>query len=632
MNAIPDWRNIRNGWEIPTESYSDQPYVVKTNDGAWLCAVTTGAGHEGASGQHVVSLRSTDSGRTWSSPVDVEPAFGPEASYAVMLEVPEGYPNAGRVYIFYNHNTDNLRQVLADRDAYPDGFCRRVDSQGHYVFKVSDDYGRSWSQERYDITMRTMAIDRENPYQGELKYFWNVGRPFIHDGAAYCSLYKVGGFGEGFFTSNEGVLLKSDNLLTEPDPAKIVWETLPDGEIGLRTPPGGGPVAAEHSYVVLSDGSFCAVYRSIDGYPVEAYSRDGGHTWSVPQYRRYAGHGAQRGRLMKHPRAANFHWRLENGKYLYWFHNHGGRFIREHPQRRSMAYDDRNPVWLCGGVEADSPEGGAGCAVIRWSQPEVGLYDDDPYVRMSYPDLVEEDGEVYVTETQKDLARVHRIDRRLLEALWNQFDVNDVAREGLILELPETGSAMPAIAAMLKLPAFLERDRDRADYGTRDLRRGMSVDVWFRLNTLNAGQILLDNRTANGQGFCLQITDRGTIELLLNDGRTENRWDCDPGMLQVDQAHHLVAIVDGGPKIISFVVDGIFNDGGEFRQFGWGRYSPNLRGVNGSPVQAVGKGADDMEILRIGPALDGQILSVRIYDRYLLTSEAIGNYRAGLSL
>lgn len=93
-----------------------------------------------------------------------------------------------------------------------------------------------------------------------------------------------------------------------------------------------------------------------------AYSRDGGHTWTTPQYKTFAD-----GRRMKHPRAANFVWKCENGKYLYWFHHHGGRFIGEHPQRPNIAYEDRNPVWLCGGVEADSPEG----KVIRWSQPDL---------------------------------------------------------------------------------------------------------------------------------------------------------------------------------------------------------------------------------------------------------------------
>jgi hypothetical protein len=42
-----DNRNIRTGHEIPTETYSDQPYIVQTDDGAWLCAVTTGRAGRG---------------------------------------------------------------------------------------------------------------------------------------------------------------------------------------------------------------------------------------------------------------------------------------------------------------------------------------------------------------------------------------------------------------------------------------------------------------------------------------------------------------------------------------------------------------------------------------------------------
>ena len=70
-----------------------------------------------------------------------------------------------------------------------------------------------------------------------------------------------------------------------------------------------------------------------------------------------------------------------------------------------------------------------------------------------------------------------------------------------------------------------------------------------------------------------------TVEIVLNDGRTESHWDCDPGMLQISKLHHMVVIVDGGPKLIIFITDGVLNDGDNFRQFGWGRYNPNLRGA-----------------------------------------------------
>lgn len=590
---IPDPRHISNGLEIPTGSYSDQPYIVRTDDGAWLCCVTTGSGHEGAAGQHVVTRRSTDRGRTWSDPVAVEPPDGPEASYAVMLKVP-----SGRVYIFYNHNTDRVTEVKRHDGK---GAFTRVDSLGHFVFKFSDDHGRTWSARRYDIPVREFACDRENVYGGKLRFFWNVGKPFVHGQAAFVSLHKVGKMGDGFFAQSEGVLLRSDNLLSEGDPEKLHWETLPDGDVGLRTPPGGGPVSEEQSYCVLSDGSFYCVYRSVDGYPVEAYSRDGGHTWTEPRYKRYAD-----GRPVKHPRAANFAWKCENGKYLYWYHNHGGRFIGQNPNRLSIAYEDRNPVWLCGGEEIDTPQG----REIAWTQPEVVLYDDDPFVRMSYPDLVEEDGRYYLTETQKNVARVHEIESGLLQGLWGQFTHAGVATEGLLLQASDP---VPASLPLPPLPAFLTRDHARPDYGTRDLRTGFTAELWLQMRDVSPGQVLLDARDQSGHGWAVTTAEGGSVRLELSDGRTECSWGCDPDMLSAGKLHHVVAIVDGGPKLILFVVDGMLCDGGEHRQFGWGRLSPNLRDVGGGQELRIGQG----------------VRSLRVYGRALRVSEAIGNRRAG---
>ncbi len=615
--TVLDPRNVTTGWEIPSIKYSDQPYVVKTDDGAWLCIMTTGAGFEGQSGQHIITTRSVDQGRSWSEPVAVESPDGPEASYAVLLKVP-----GGRVYAFYNHNTDNIRWVTADNPPYQDGKCYRVDSLGHFVFKYTDDHGRTWSDERYDVAIREMAIDRENADGGQLRYFWNVGKPFIHQDAAFVSVHKVGGFGQGFFTRSEGVLVKSTNIMTENDPAKITWETLPDGDYGLCAPAGGGPIAEEQSYAVLSDGTFYSVYRTIDGYPAYSYSHDGGHTWTEPQYKRYAD-----GRLMKHPRAANFAWKCDNGHFLYWYHNHGGNW-----------YEDRNPVWLCGGVEVDTPQG----RVIQWSQPEIVLYDDDTYIRMSYPDLVEDGGHYYLTETQKDYARVHLVDNTLVEGLWSQFDAKGVvSKDGLLLELSNN---IPEAVQMPQLPVFNRRDSVRADHGLMDLRAGFTIELWLQFDDLEPGQIILDKRAENGQGLCLQTTSMGTIEIILNDGRTESRWDCDPGVLQVGRQQHVAVVVDGGPKVITFIVDGALCDGSDYRQFGWGHFNPQLRHVHtqsknwltapgrstASADSVVPTSASDKETLQIGPSLHGTLYHLRIYDRYLRTSEIIGNYKAGI--
>lgn len=584
---VPDWRHISHGREIPTEFYSDQPYIVITDDGAWLCTLTTGPRREGCQGQHVVAMRSTDQGQTWTEVVDVEPSTGPEASYSVLLKVP-----SGRIYVFYNHNTNNVRRVKADQPEYPDGWCTRVDSLGYHVFKYSDDHGRTWSRERYPIPVREFEIDRRNADGGRLRYFWNVGRPFILDGAAYTSLHKVGGFGAGFFTSSEGVLLRSPNLLTEPDPARITWETLPDGDRGIRTPAGGGPIAEEHSYSVLSDGSIYVVFRTTDGHPGCAVSRDGGHTWTPSRYQTYAD-----GRPMKHPRAANFAWRLSNGRFLYWFHHHGGR-----------SYGDRNPVWLCGGTEVDGPEG----RTIAWSQPEIFLYDDDAYVRMSYPDLIEDGGRVWLTETQKEIARTHEVPADFLATLTGEAPLSGPVREGLLLELGTNG-AVPAEAPAPKLADFIDRAVTPPNYPQVSFRVGFTLEVAFTLPDLTGGRMLLDNRRPDGHGFALQTTDRGTVEIVLHDGRTENRWECDPGLLASGQRHHLVVVVDGGPCIISFIVDGRFCDGGTAREFGWGRFSPNLRDVNGR------------DTLRLDPDI---VHLARIYGRRLLTAEAVANHQA----
>lgn len=596
---VIDQRSIVAGRIIPTERYADQPYVVVTDDDAWLCALTTGGGTEGEPGQHVVTYRSSDCGLTWQGPINVEPADGPEASYAVLLKVP-----SGRIYCFYNHNTDNLREVIADNPPFPNGKCKRVDSLGHFVFKYSDDHGRTWSAKRYSIPVRKIAIDRENVYAGEICFFWNVGKPFCHAQTAYVPLHKVGGFGDGFFTRSEGVLLASSNIMSEANPEAVVWETLPDGDAGLRTPHGGGPIAEEHSTVVLSDGTFYCVYRSVDGHPVYSRSCDQGHTWDEPQYLAYAD-----GRLVKHPRAANFVWRCLNGKYLYWFHNHGGVFIRD-KESGINPYDDRNPVWLCGGVEVDTERG----KTIAWSQPEIILYDDDPFIRISYPDLIEYRGCIYITETQKNIARSHLLDGQLLDNLWLQAagECSLVAKPVLDVTLSDQHAQLSV--PMPKLPVFITRDHARADYGTSFLRTGFSVELWINFTQFDGDHIILDNRSAAGKGFFVQVHKNKTLSLCLNDGRTCCLWSCDPGCLMADTLHHVVITVDSGPHVISFVIDDKLNDGGVYRQFGWGRLSLHLRDVNGSDTLSII--ASDLY----------KIEKLRIYDQPLTTSAAITLY------
>ena len=553
-----DWRNAENGFVIPTENYSDQPYIVRTDDGAWLCCVTTGSGSEGEYGQHVLTLRSTDRGKSWRDAVKVEPECPYENSYAVMLKAP-----SGRVFVFYNHNTDNVREALSSGGRRP---VKRVDSLGHFVFKYSDDGGRSWSKRRFDIPLRRFKCDLENVYGGKLCFFWNVGRAFIHEGEVYVTLNKLG---DARFEHSEGVLLHSPDLMTVADPAQAAWETLPDGDLGLRTPEGGGDIAEEHNITILSDGSFYDTYRTMDGLTVEAVSRDRGHTWSAPRWMTRAS-----GRFMKNPRAANFVWRCSNGKYLYWFHNHGGRSFID---KRSM-WGDRNPVWVCPGVEVGEP----GERLIRWGEPELLLYHPDTAKMMSYPDLVEDGGKYFFTETEKRIARVHEVPAAFLEKLWASLDGDVTVEADVLFSASGAGEYAP-----VPLP---------------DLAAGGGFSLEFSLVSPEPG-VLFDSRGRDGRGMVVEYTPDRRISLRVNDSRRE--WVA--AGETVPELSHAAVIVDGGPGVVSFVADGVFLDGGEEMEFGWRRFDPATRSCRNDAPWRIGK----------------NIAEFRIWNSAMLTCEAV---------
>ncbi len=393
INQAPSAVDIASGLEIPSEGYCDQPYLVKLADGTWLCTMTTGSGHEGQAGQHVVSCRSSNRGETWSPLVDIETADGPEASWVMP------YLTAyGRVYAFYTYNAMNMREVIA---ATP--YARkRVDTLGEYALKYSDDGGKTWSQQRWFIPVRETNIDKRNPYQGDVRFFWGVGKPLRHKDAMFLGFTKVERFGENFIAASESWFLRCANIDTERDPAKLDWQTLPEGDDGLKSPELS--IASEANLTGLSDGSLFCTYRTIAGHPCHAYSRDDGKTWTEPAFMTY-GPG---GKLVDHPRAANFVRRLDEGpyrgRYLYWFHNN-----------KTPGWDGRNPAYLLGGVEVDGPNG----KHIQWGEPLAVLYDRNPQTRISYPDFLWDNG-LYITETQKVTARVHRIPDELLQRLWEK--------------------------------------------------------------------------------------------------------------------------------------------------------------------------------------------------------------------
>ncbi len=563
-----DPRNILHGRPLPCELYCDQPYVVVRPDGAWVVCLTTGAGLEGDTGQHVISSISFDKGKTWTEPVDIEPPGPPEASWVMPFQT-----NYGRIYAFYVYNGDNLRTV---HSTLPPGYYTRVDTLGYMAYKYSDDGGESWSKERYYIPIRNFEIDDENPYGGNIQYFWGVGKPIDHKGAMYLGFAKVGLFGEGFMEKDEGAFLRCGNIHTERDPAALIWDTLPEGSIGLRPP--CGQIADEHNLVSLANGDLFCTFRTVTGHNCQSYSHDDGRTWETPRYAEYS----PGGKLMKHPRAANFVRKYKNGKYTLWFHNHG----KDYTADPSSAYLGRNPAWMCGGVEKDGK--------IYWSQPEIVLYSKNPTERISYPDFIEDEGKFYITETQKTIARVHEVDSSLLELMWNHLENAALATDGLLWELRVFDTATPALPERI------------------NLSDGDGFALQFILNTRNLPHgCILDGQDKLGTGIRLIYTRENTIRIYMNDGERQLCWDTDPLKNPVS---HITVNVDGAASVLSFLTDGEFNDGGDARDYGFCR-------IDACFASPRGAGA-----LTCGPAGTGLRL-LRCYDRYLRIGEAVGNYR-----
>lgn len=569
LAQTPDLRDITQGRPIYQNGYIDQPYVVVLADGRWLCVFTTSGGEEGSSGQHPVATVSSDQGRSWSKPVAIEPSSGPPASWVTPYLTP-----AGRVYAFYDYNGDNVTTLK--------GQPIRNDMLGWYCYRYSDDAGQTWSK-RYRLPLRKTAVDYGNDWKGEVQIMWGIAKPIRVGKRMFFSFTKLGKY---MLDQGEGWLFTTDNIDTEKDPDKLRWELLPNGDQGIRNPKFGS-VQEEHNLAALSNGDLYCIYRTTQGVLVDSYSRDGGKSWSLPQAAVYA-NGNQ---VIKNPRGCPKVFRCSNGKYLLWYHNHGGK-----------TYADRNPGWLSGGIEEDGK--------IHWSQPEILLYGADTSYhtgRMSYPDLIEQNGQFWLTETQKVTGRVHPLDLSLLNGLWNQAGPRQATatlpiQTGLVLDRspvkPNETVAMPALNSLKT--------------------GGFSVDLWLTLTDLKPDQVILDSRNRAGRGIRISTTERQTLRLELGNGQQSAEWDTDEGLLQPGKRHHVTFIVDGGPDIITLEVDGKLCDGRANRQYGWGRFSDAIDDVRGSTA------------LKLAPALRGQLHSLRLYNRYLRTSEAIANYRAGL--
>lgn len=444
-----------------------------------------------------------------------------------------------------------------------------------FCFKYSDDQGRTWSPFRYEIPVRYTNVDNINDLDNGQQYFWSICKPFCLDGELYFSFTK---YALRNMELGEGWLFKSSNIESERDPNKIFWEMLPRGDMGIKSDE-FGRVQEEHNMVYLSDGKLYMVFRTNNGYIGSSYSADRGYTWTSPQYVTY-----RDGSYIKHPRACPRLFRCSNGKYLMWIHN----------TNKIEWWNYRNPAWIVGGIEEQGE--------IKWSYPEILMYANDSTVKMSYPDMIDYDGKYWMTETQKTVCGVHQISSKLLNDIWKQHYISERSMNGLILDVVPQKRNLK-----YKVNKFS---------GLND--GSFTVDLWLDFNSCFPGDIIIDGRNDIGDGFYISIGGNNNVCFSLRCGELSKDWSTDVGLLSKETLQHVAFIIDGGPCIMTTVVNGKFCDGGRMRHKGWCWFDAGFKQL------------DMLNEICLNN-LKGGVVKMCIYNRYLTTTEAIGNYRFGLT-
>jgi hypothetical protein len=122
------------------------------------------------------------------------------------------------------------------------------------------------------------------------------------------------------------------------------------------------------------------------------------------------------------------------------------------------------------------------------------------------------------------------------------------------------------------------------------------------------------------------LAEKGKLAIELTDtsNRTESAYSAE-NAIQAGKLHHVVINVDGASDVITIIIDGIVS--GDSPRMNFKQFSHELSCLRGAGSAFVGRSSPESNSDK--NELSGRVHHVRVYDRYLLTSEAIANFRAG---
>lgn len=133
-----------------------------------------------------MSVVSIDHGKTWAGPFTVEPGQhtpgGLPNAYGNIVLAPDLNSGRGRLFTVYNLNYLNMSMP------------GRNDELGKFFLRYSDDGGRSWSPERFEVPYPNTWVDNRNQWSGRHRLMWTVDQIKTRGGEVYFAFTKIGAY------------------------------------------------------------------------------------------------------------------------------------------------------------------------------------------------------------------------------------------------------------------------------------------------------------------------------------------------------------------------------------------------------------------------------------------------------
>lgn len=223
-------------------------------------------------------------------------------------------------------------------------------------------------------------------------------------------------------------------------------------------------------------------------------------------------------------------------------------------------------------------------------------------------------GSLYITETNKTVARTHLVNASLLAGLLMQDTAAAVAG-GASLQWGhgDAGNVFPTPP----LPSF-ELYRVQND--------GVTLGLWLLNHSLSrAGEVFVDTVASDGRGPSLSLTVSagGGVNLRVSDangvvGNLTTDPACAGRLASPGIPHYLAATIDTGAHLLTLAVDGVLCDGDTEAPAGWAWVDADA-----------GSLAPGAPSFVLAGNYSGILLGGGWWARMLTVSEAVANYRAG---